>query len=75
MMVILALNVCTECEHRSYALNVTRRRAQGRRKEDVQTIERVPFFGSIPLLGKLFRSEVTTKIQSELIGFLQNNPS
>ncbi len=41
-----------------------------RRKEDLQTIEKVPFLGDIWLLGKLFRSEKTTKIQSELIVFI-----
>ncbi len=41
-----------------------------RRKEEIQTIEKVPFLGDIWLLGKLFRSEETTTIQSELIVFI-----
>jgi len=41
-----------------------------RRKENVQTVEKVPFLGDIWLLGKLFRSEVTTQMQSELIVFI-----
>ncbi|MDD5454125.1 MAG: secretin N-terminal domain-containing protein [Candidatus Ratteibacteria bacterium] len=41
-----------------------------RRKEDVKTIEKVPFLGDIWVLGKLFRSEVTTQMQSELIVFI-----
>ena len=41
-----------------------------RRKEDMQNVEEVPFFGKIPLIGRLFRSETTTKVQAELIVFI-----
>lgn len=41
-----------------------------RRKEEIQSIEQVPFFSKIPLIGNLFRSEETTTIQSELVVFI-----
>lgn len=41
-----------------------------RKDEQSDTNERVPFFGDIPLLGRLFQNEVTSKKRTELLVLL-----
>lgn len=41
-----------------------------RRIEEIENVEKVPFLGDIPLLGKLFTSEDRQKVQAELIVFI-----
>ncbi|MBU1871745.1 MAG: hypothetical protein KKH80_02975 [Candidatus Omnitrophica bacterium] len=38
-----------------------------RKEQDIDSIERVPFFSSIPLLGKLFTNKTNTKDRTELM--------
>lgn len=40
------------------------------RTEDIESISKVPFFGDIPYVGALFRSESTTRTKSETLIFI-----
>ncbi|NIP22594.1 MAG: hypothetical protein GWO10_11675 [candidate division Zixibacteria bacterium] len=40
-------------------------------KRDINVIEKIPFFGDIPLIGNLFRSERNELADTELVLFLQ----
>ena len=42
------------------------------RKEDVESLRKVPILGDIPLLGKLFRSHYTSSKETEAVILLRS---
>jgi type IV pilus assembly protein PilQ len=40
------------------------------RTEDLETVNKVPFFGDIPYVGALFRSQSTSKTKTETLIFI-----